>query len=133
MLFLFLGGRRRLLADPKRLGRWGERRSERFLRRRGFAVVTRNFACRSGEIDLIMSDSDGTIVFVEVKTRRDEEYSEAQEAVTLRKRTRMIRAAKHFVESYKIKNRPVRFDVVAVVLGQKGPAEIRHYPNAFVP
>ena len=124
--------RRALLSDRAKLGRWGERRSEKYLRAKGFCTIARNFSCRDGEIDLVMSD-DGTVVFVEVKTRRNEDHSPAQDAVTAGKKIRMIRTAKRFLKTYKLNDRAMRFDVVAVVLGEKGPAEIRHYKTAFVP
>jgi putative endonuclease len=125
--------RRRLLKDRKLLGRWGEKRCERFLRRKGFKTIARNFACKMGEIDLITTESNGAIVFVEVRTRADESYTQAQETVTPKKQARLIRTAKYFLKTYKVKDRPLRFDVVAVVLGHKGRPEIRHYENAFTP
>ena len=86
-----------------------------------------------GEVDLVMASANGAIVFVEVKTRRNEDYAQAQDAVTSKKQARLIRTAKFFVKQYKIKDKPLRFDVVAVILGPKGPAQIRHYENAFRP
>ena len=56
--------------------------AEKFLRKKGFKILTRNFNCRTGEIDLIMTDSDGTTVFVEVKTRADEVFADAESAIT---------------------------------------------------
>lgn len=133
MLFLLPGRRRRLLKDRRLLGRWGEKRCEWFLRRKGFTTIARNFTCKLGEIDLIATDSNGAIVFVEVRTRADESYTRAQETVTPKKRGKLIRTAKYFLKTYKVKDRPLRFDVVAVVLGHKGPVQIRHYKNAFTP
>ena len=128
------GFRRWLLSDPKRLGRWGESRCEKFLAAKGFTTIARNFRCNRGEIDLIANDSrNNAVVFVEVKTRRNEKVMKAHEAVTSRKQTKMIRTARHFLREYKIEDRPLRFDVIAVVLGEKGPPEIRHYENAFRP
>lgn len=135
-MFFLPGSRRRLLADPRKLGRWGERRCEKFLRKKGFEPVARNYSCKHGEIDLVMSDpfaSAPAIVFVEVKTRSSETFQKAQESVTPRKRKRMILAAKYFISTYDIKDKPLRFDVVAVILGEKGPPEIRHYKKAFTP
>ena len=132
-MFFLPGRRSRLLADPKRFGRWGEKRCERFLRRKGFKTIARNFCCKTGEIDIVMAQADGAIVFVEVKTRRDEDYAQAQDAVTHKKQLRLVRTAKNFIRTYKIKDRPLRFDVVAVILGRKGKPQIRHYENAFLP
>ena len=125
--------KRKLLADRKLLGRWGEKRCERFLKRKGLKTLTRNFSCKTGEIDLIMVDSDRTMVFVEVKTRADESFGSSESAVTSAKKARMIRAARYFLATQNIEDRPFRFDVVTIVLGEKGPVQIRHYENAFVP
>ncbi len=125
--------RGRLLADPKRLGRWGENQALRFLKRRGFQTITRNFRCDGGELDLVAADPNGAVVFVEVKTRRNEDFADAQTAVTPLKRRRMSRAAKVFIRKYQLADKPLRFDVVAVVLGEGTNPEIRHYPGAFTP
>ena len=128
-----LVNRPRLLADRKLLGQWGERRSEKFLKRKGFRTLTRNFSCKSGEIDLVMVDTDGTVVFVEVKTRADESFGPSESAITAGKKAKMVRTARYFLATNEIEDRPLRFDVVAVVLGHKGPVQIRHHENAFVP
>ena len=132
MLNLLLN-RSRLLADRKLLGQWGEKRSEKLLKRKGLKTLTRNFSCKTGEIDLVMVDSDRTVVFVEVKTRADESFSPSESAITAGKKTKMIRTARYFLATNKIEDRPLRFDVAIVILGQKGPVQIRHYENAFVP
>jgi putative endonuclease len=119
--------------SKEQLGRWGEKRSEKFLKRKGLKTLTRNFSCKTGEIDLVMVDSDGTLVFVEVKTRANEGFSPSESAVTKAKKTRMLRAVRYFLATNNIENRPFRFDVVTIVLGEKGPEQIRHYENAFVP
>ena len=80
-----------------------------------------------------MGDKDGKLIFVEVKTRTSEELAKAQDAVNRRKQARMFRVSQNFCRKYKIKDRPLRFDVVAIMLGQKGKPEIRHYENAFRP
>jgi len=130
--FIRRGGRGKLLGDRYALGKWGERRCERFLKRKGLKTLTRNYACKAGEIDLIMVDTDRSIVFVEVKTRTDEEFAPAESVVTAPKMDKMSRTARYFISSYDIANRPYRFDIVAVTLGKRGPAQVRHYKNAFV-
>ncbi len=130
MLFLI---RRRLLNDRARLGRWGERRCERYLRNKGLRTLARNYACKVGELDLIMVAPDGTLVFVEVRSRADERFGPVEDTITPAKRARVARAARHFLAAHKIEDRPLRFDVVAVILGRRGPPQIRHYEHAFVP
>jgi putative endonuclease len=130
MLFLI---RRRLLNDRARLGRWGERRCERYLRNKGLRTLTRNYSCKVGELDLVMVDADGALVFVEVRTRADERFGPVEATITPAKRARVAKAARHFLAVHKIEDRPLRFDVVTLILGRSGPPQIRHYENAFVP
>jgi len=125
--------RRKLLTDKARLGQWGEKRCEAFLKRKGLKILARNYSCKMGELDLVMVDADSTIVFVEVKTRAGEDLTPAESVVTFSKKTRALRAARFFLAANKISERPYRFDVVTIVLGQTGPPKIRHYQNAFTP
>jgi len=125
--------KRKLLSGPKHLGRWGEKHSERFLKTKGLKTLTRNFACRAGEIDLIMVAPDRTIVFVEVRTRSDESFGPPELSVTHTKKNRLLRTARYFLATNNIENRPFRFDIVAIVLGQAGRPKLEHYKNAFVP
>lgn len=133
-MFGLVFNRHKLLSDSRRLGRWGEKQSERFLRRKGLRTLARNFNCKTGELDLVMADpQDGAVVFVEVKTRANEDFTSAESCVNYGKQKKMALAARFFTLKHKIENRPLRFDVIAVVLGPKGPPVIRHYERAFVP
>jgi putative endonuclease len=131
-MFGLLFNRNKLLKDTQALGKWGERQCEKFLRKKGMYLLTRNFACNAGEIDLIMVDTDRSIVFVEVKTRADEEFTPTEEVITKPKMDKMTRTARYFLSANDIENRPYRFDIVTITLGQRGPADIRHYKNAFL-
>jgi putative endonuclease len=121
------------LADGKKLGRWGEKRCEKFLKRKGLKKLARNFSCKTGEIDLVMVAPDRTIVFVEVKTRVNESFAPTEEVITPAKKNKLARTTRYFLAIHNIENRPFRFDVVTIVLGQTGPVQIKHYQNAFVP
>jgi putative endonuclease len=131
-LFGLIFKRDKLLKDTILLGKWGQRRCEKFLRKKGLKTLTRNFASKSGEIDLIMVDSDRSIVFVEVKTRADEDFTPTEDVVNKPKMDKMAKTARYFIAAHEIENRPYRFDVVTVTLGNRGPVQIRHYKNAFV-
>jgi putative endonuclease len=72
-------------------------------------------------------------VFVEVRTRADESFGPAEATITPTKRQRLIRAARYFLLAERIDDRPFRFDVVTLILGRSGKAQIRHYENAFTP
>ncbi len=129
----WLFNRRRLLTNRELLGRWGERRCEKYLISKGLRKLARNFSCKAGEIDLVMAEADGGIVFVEVRTRADESFGSAESSVTTAKKNRLSRAAQYFLATHNVENRPFRFDVVTIVVGQSGRPQIRHYENAFVP
>jgi len=129
----WLLNRQKLLTDQKLLGRWGERRCEKFLKKKGLKGLARNFTCKTGELDLIMVAPDRTIVFVEVRTKADETFGPPELSVTYAKKTKLLRTVRYFLSTQKIEDRPFRFDVVTIVLGQEGREQINHYENAFVP
>ena len=114
----------------KELGRKGEEAAARFLYRRGYEILERNWTCYAGEADIIAEDH-GTLVFVEVKTRRDCQKGFPSEAVSRSKRDRYERIALAFLEKSAAVDMPVRFDVVALVVVGKDRALIRHHINAF--
>ncbi|MBN1787739.1 MAG: YraN family protein [Sedimentisphaerales bacterium] len=128
---LFDKKKEKLLTDSRLLGRWGQKQCEKFLRQKGYKTITRNFSCKTGEIDLIMTTDSKTVVFVEVKTRKNEDFADAEAAITSAKKQRMKKAANLFVKKYKLDNRPLRFDVVIVIADQKADSRMRHYENAF--
>ena len=85
-MFDFLLNRKKLLgrhASCSANGASGGARN--FSRKKGLKTLTRNYACKAGEIDLIMVDSDRSIVFVEVKTRTDEEFAPTESVITTTK------------------------------------------------
>ncbi len=118
--------------DRQALGQFGEEQAARYLRRRFYHVVERNFRCRFGEIDLIVRRG-GILAFVEVKLRRDDSHGEAREFVTPQKQQRVRAAAELWLSQHETGLQP-RFDVVEVYAprGADGPVEIRHLENAFM-
>ncbi len=107
--------------DPstKSRGDAAEERALRHLCRNGLVLVQRNYRvahgprARGGEVDLIMKAPDGTLVFVEVRARRDISRGGAAASVTGMKQQRIIHAARHFLQQLPAWP-PCRFDVVAI-------------------
>jgi len=94
-------------------GSHAESSAEALLCRHGLSLVTRNYLCRAGEIDLIMLDRH-YLVFIEVRLRSNAAYVSALESVDRRKQNKIIRAAQHFLLHHPIYNQHYcRFDVVA--------------------
>ena len=124
---------RRLLRSGRsraEAGRLAEEAVARFLESKGFKVLGRNLRYRDGEIDIV-AEEEGTIVFVEVKARRSEEFGVGAEAVTPEKRRRIVRAALRFLAGVG-EEVPCRFDVIEVRLDNRGrPVGFRHIRGAF--
>lgn len=112
------------------LGARGEAVAAEFLATRGYRVVSRNFRCPQGEIDIVAVDDD-TVVFVEVKSRRSDDAADPEINVHQRKRRRLVRAARAYVGRKGLEECPCRFDVIAVVLPEAGPPRIEHFEDAF--
>ena len=119
--------------NTQSLGAFGEERAARFLRRRGYRIVERNFRCRQGEIDVIARKRD-ILAFVEVKLRKDERFAEAREFVTRAKQERILTAAQlYLARSPELQELQPRFDVIEVYAprGEDGPVTVEHIENAF--
>lgn len=97
-----------------------------YLQRAGLRIEARNFHCRRGEIDLIARDGD-TLVFVEVRFRRDSRYGGAGATVDANKQRKLLAAAETYLQRHKL-DCPCRFDVMAI----DGSADnIQWITNAF--
>jgi putative endonuclease len=126
--------RRGRLAPHRALGQQGEDLAHRFLQREGLRIIARNWRTRNGgsEIDLIAWEGPpdaGTLVFVEVKTRRSDEFSAPERQVGGVKRQALIRGAAEYLRRFEPQAERVRFDVVSIVFTR--PPRIRHERDAF--
>lgn len=128
MLFL----KKRLFSNTELLGRWGEKQAINYLKSKGMHTLAHNYSCSTGEIDLIMVDTDSSIVFVEVKTRKSEEFTPTESVIAAEKQGKMYKTARYFLGSHEIEDRPYRFDAVTIVLEKDGRKAISHFKNAFV-
>ena len=89
----------------------GEALAAAFLERRGLRILSRNYRCRFGEIDLV-AESGSTLVFVEVRARRSDAFGGPAESITPAKRRRLVAAARHYLAA--AGERAARFDVVLI-------------------
>ena len=101
------------------------------LARLGYSIIDRRVRTRFGEIDIIANDG-GTVVFVEVKTKTDGNFSDPAESVTRQKQRRLVSMAEQYVAYQHLDETPCRFDVVAVDIAST-PATITLYRDAFRP
>ena len=94
-------------------GHWAEDQALAYLQAQGLRLLSRNFRCRLGEIDLVMADGR-EIVFVEVRFRRTATFGEGFETVTPAKQRKLLGAARAYIARHAFDNTPCRFDVVSV-------------------
>lgn len=113
------------------IGSYGERVAVRHLLGQGMILLDRNWRDANGEIDAIFRDQDDVLVFVEVKTRRDDQYGTPAEAVHPAKAARLRRLAAAWLDRAGIHPREVRFDVVSVWPRRSGAARVEHLRGAF--
>jgi putative endonuclease len=107
-------------------GQAAEDLAARYLMDQGLRLVTRNYRCRFGEIDLILQDGE-TTVFAEVRMRASQRYGGAAASVTARKQRRLVAAARHYLAGRRTPS--CRFDVVA--LDSLEPSRIEWIKDAF--
>lgn len=105
--------------DKQELGAAAESRALEHLLRQGLALVERNYRvargphARGGEVDLILRERDGTLVFVEVRARADARHGGAAASIGPTKQARLVRAARHYLLRFAAPP-ACRFDVVAI-------------------
>lgn len=107
------------MVTTKARGDEGESRALAHLQRQGLKLVERNYRVAAGprsrgaEVDLIVRDRDGTLVFVEVRRRASGGHGSAAETISAAKRQRIVFAAQHYLQRL-ASPPPCRFDVVAI-------------------
>ena len=109
----------------KLLGRVGEKKAGEFLKKKGYKILETNYKTHVGEIDVIAMD-DEQVVFVEVKTRTNDDFGSPSEAVNRKKQEKYYKVATEFLMREELSDRVCRFDVVEIENGQ-----INHIFNAF--
>lgn len=115
--------------QKKELGKRGEEIALRFLKKQGYRIVTTNYICKMGEMDIIAQEKD-TLAFVEVKTRTSTTFGPPQLAVNPAKQMQISKVALNFLKEKNLEDIKARFDVVAILLGPKGE-QIELIKDAF--
>ncbi|NQT19578.1 MAG: YraN family protein [Planctomycetes bacterium] len=114
----------------KELGARGERTAAAHLKKRGCKILKRNYICRRGEIDIIALDGR-TICFVEVKTRGPDPFLAPDRSVTSAKRRKIRAVARYYLRANNLMDHVCRFDIVSVILPEKGKPRIEVIRHAF--
>ena len=119
-------------AGTRALGRYGEDLAAEHLVAAGMVLLARNWRCPQGELDLVARDADGTVVFVEVKTRAGTGFGEPAEAVgrVKARRLRML-ACRWLLENRQSGSADLRFDVVGIVRSPGQAPRLTHVRDAL--
>ncbi len=115
----------------KSLGIYGEDTAVKYLEANGYTILTTNYRCKMGEIDIIAADGD-TIVFIEVKTRSTDKYGQPREFVNYSKQKKIIKTALHYIVNKNLTDYMSRFDIVDILVDNNNSSNvITLIKNAF--
>lgn len=120
------------MTKEKLLGAFGEAAAAAYLRKKRYHILGMNYHCPQGELDVIARQRD-TVVFAEVKLRREGGFASAAEAVTVSKQRKLRLAAEAWLAENELDDVPCRFDVIEVYLEREGGRvkEIIQLEDAF--
>ena len=112
------------------VGKLGEIYAARYLRKKGYKILSINFSCRFGEIDIIARKKQ-TVIFVEVKARRNIDYILPKEAVDYFKQSKIKKTSLAFISEFGLNDDNFRYDIIEVLVSDKNKFQINHIENAF--
>lgn len=112
--------------NKRQVGSHNEELAIKYLEKNGYMVLSKNFYCKTGEIDIIAKE-ESYLVFIEVKYRTNDKYGLPADAVNLNKMRKISRTAMFYMLKNNISiDTPIRFDVVVLLKD-----EIQLIKNAF--
>jgi putative endonuclease len=111
-------------------GRYGEQLAVNHLQAAGYEIVTTNWRCPLGEIDII-AQKDKTLVFVEVRSRHSETTEASFESINKRKQAKLAALANDYIDAHNLEDKVWRIDVIGVAIPQGGTAIIEHIEDAL--
>ena len=121
------------MAEHNDLGKWGEDEAALYYEDRGYEILERDWKVGKRDIDLIaLTEDKDTLVFVEVKTRQNNDLQEPEEAVDVKKMRNLAIAANAYVKQMGI-DADVRFDIITVVGMDSRHCDVIHTEDAFNP
>lgn len=116
-----------MIDSRRQFGNIGEDLAARTLKKKGYEILTRQYRCRYGEIDLVCQFKN-VIVFVEVKSRHDSTFGYPEDSVTQIKRRHLAACAEAYLDAYHILQVPWRVDVIAIEF-EHDPPRIFHFED----
>lgn len=121
------------MAQHNELGRWGEEKAAEYLVKNGWYILERDWRNGHMDIDIIAVDEETTtLIFAEVKTRSDETFATAEDAVDLQKRNNILRCAASYIKQHpSFQNVSFRYDIISIIGNPEDGITIRQTPEAF--
>ncbi|MDO8474228.1 MAG: YraN family protein [bacterium] len=123
------------MAEHNTIGEEGEETAKRYLESKGYKIIARNWKTKRAEIDIIACLNQGflglgksLLVFVEVRTKRHEQYGTPEETIDYEKRMRLRRNATAYIHRTKYRG-PYRIDAICLIIGSNGLQRIDHYES----
>jgi putative endonuclease len=110
-------------------GKIGEDIAVKFLSRKGYKILKRNYRYGHGEIDIIAMDKD-VLIFVEVRMKFSDKFGFPEDSVTIKKREQLKKIASAFIQMNEVNFSECRFDVIGITF-KDGKFNINHIENAF--
>ena len=131
----YCGGKANVPTPRTRLGTWGEGLAARFLEDRGYRILTTNYRCAYGEVDIVAQDGQ-ELVFVEVRTRHAESFVSPEESLSAAKVRRLVAACQDYLMARPDGDTGWRIDLVCVYAGRgrgqgRRVERIHHLPHAI--
>lgn len=121
------------MAEHNDFGRWGEDEAVRFLERKGYVILEKDWRVGKRDLDVIaLTEDQSTIVFVEVKSRENNSFQEPEEAVDVQKMRNLAVAANAYIKQNGV-SLDVRFDIISIVGKISQLESISHIEDAFNP
>ncbi len=117
-----------MIITTSETGRLGETLAEEYLEENGYKIIEKNYRTKYAEIDVV-AEKNGVLVFVEVRTKSNEEFGTPEETINYKKRKKLMRNAEAYVARKRYKG-PYRIDALCIVLGSnEKTARISYYEN----
>ncbi|MCA0453212.1 MAG: YraN family protein [Chloroflexi bacterium] len=111
-------------------GRYGEQLAKSYLEQHGYQIITTNWRCSLGEIDIVAKQGM-TIVFVEVRSRHTDTTEASFESITKAKQAKMAKVAEAYISAHQLEDAMWRIDVIGVAIPRSGKAIIDHAEDAL--
>ena len=115
--------------NSRLLGAFGEQEAAKYLRSKGYKIMTANFKTYVGELDIIAETKDN-ICFVEVKTRTEGAMLPPSSAVNSHKEKNIAGRALMYINRYKVKKQP-RYDIIEIIVSENKVLSLNHIEGAF--